>query len=287
MNIFKRIIVCAIALMMFAACSNPTTPAGYVGYVQQGSVFGKTRFYEIQTGPTSTGLGWLLNVTNINITPTNIDETFTGDNTVLAADKLKISFSAHLVYRIKVDKAQEAWEKYSEGLTKDGSEADIYAMYNAFIKQKFCNIVRDEVTKFNGLDVQSNIEPISKAITTRMHDFLDNTPFDVITAMVGNIQYPPQVADAVAGKLAVTQDLQKEQTNIQIVQVKAQQRVAEARGIADSMAIINNQLSPLYLQHEAIQAQEKMINSPNHTEIYIPVGTNGVPLVGQLNVGNK
>ena len=30
---------------------------------------------------------------------------------------------------------------------------------------------------------------------------------------------------------------------------------------------------------EAIQAQEKMAGSPNHTTVYIPVGTNGLPMV--------
>ena len=44
------------------------------------------------------------------------------------------------------------------------------------------------------------------------------------------------------------------------------------------------------IEHEAIQAQEKMVNSPNHTEIYIPSGANGVPiipLVQNLNSGER
>jgi type IV pilus biogenesis protein CpaD/CtpE len=60
---------------------------------------------------------------------------------------------------------------------------------------------------------------------------------------------------------------------------KAQIRVEEANGIAASQKIINATLTDRYLQHEAIQAQLKMAGSPNHTQIYIPVGTNGIPLV--------
>jgi hypothetical protein len=38
-------------------------------------------------------------------------------------------------------------------------------------------------------------------------------------------------------------------------------------------------LTANYLQHEAIQAQLAMSKSPNHTTVYIPSGTNGIPLV--------
>ncbi len=66
---------------------------------------------------------------------------------------------------------------------------------------------------------------------------------------------------------------------IQVEKQKAQIRVQEAIGIAEAQKIINATLTPLYLQHEAIQAQLKMAGSPNHTQIYIPVGANGIPLV--------
>jgi hypothetical protein len=66
---------------------------------------------------------------------------------------------------------------------------------------------------------------------------------------------------------------------VQVEQQKADIRVAEAKGIAASQQIINATLTDRYLQHEAIQAQLQMAGSPNHTQIYIPVGTNGIPLV--------
>jgi hypothetical protein len=46
------------------------------------------------------------------------------------------------------------------------------------------------------------------------------------------------------------------------------------------MQIIRGQLSAMYIQHEAIEAQKLMVNSPNHTVVYIPVGPMGVPLTG-------
>ena len=52
----------------------------------------------------------------------------------------------------------------------------------------------------------------------------------------------------------------------------------QAQGIANAMQIIRGQLSAMYIQHEAIEAQRQMVNSPNHTVVYIPVGPMGVPI---------
>jgi hypothetical protein len=74
----------------------------------------------------------------------------------------------------------------------------------------------------------------------------------------------------------------KIQQTAQLVQVekqKAEIRIVDAEGIARSQQIINATLTDRYLQHEAIQAQMTMANSPNHTTIYIPSGNNGIPLV--------
>jgi hypothetical protein len=74
----------------------------------------------------------------------------------------------------------------------------------------------------------------------------------------------------------------KIQQTAQLVQVekqKAEIRIVDAEGIARSQQIINATLTDRYLQHEAIQAQMTMANSPNHTTIYIPSGQNGIPLV--------
>jgi hypothetical protein len=59
----------AVAFVWLLGSRNPYTPAGYVGYLTKGAVIGKSRFYGIQRGPTSAGRTWLLDVTNISITP--------------------------------------------------------------------------------------------------------------------------------------------------------------------------------------------------------------------------
>lgn len=73
--------------------------------------------------------------------------------------------------------------------------------------------------------------------------------------------------------------IQQQEQNIQVEKQKAQIRVVDAQGIAASQKIIAESLTDAYLQYLAIDAQKAMAQGANHTEIYIPSGANGIPLV--------
>jgi hypothetical protein len=75
----------AVGVVWALGSRNPYTPAGYMGYLTKGAVIGKARFQGIQRGPTSAGRAWLLDVTNVSITPYTYTENFTGDEAVPAA----------------------------------------------------------------------------------------------------------------------------------------------------------------------------------------------------------
>lgn len=78
-------------------------------------------------------------------------------------------------------------------------------------------------------------------------------------------------------------EIQNTEQHVEIEKRKAEVRIAEATGIAKSQEIIASSLTSNYLQYLAIKAQEKMAGSPNHTEVYIPSGENGIPLVKTVN----
>lgn len=61
---------------------------------------------------------------------------------------------------------------------------------------------------------------------------------------------------------------------------EAQKRREEAKGLRDAQDTVQATLTPLYIQHEAIEAQKATATSgKNNTIIYVPSGTSGVPLV--------
>lgn len=267
----------------FSSSRNPYTPAGYVGYLTRGAYLGRANFAGLQTGPTSPGRGWLLDVTNVSVTPYTYTEEFTGGDTVLAKDNLKIAFQVHIVWRVRPAKVRELVERYSTLQSNDSSDRLVKVCYDNFLRQPLRTFARDEVQQLRGLEIKDGISSLGQRIRDRIVQTAENSPFEINSVQVGNIQYPPEIVEAVSRKLAATQELERKQTEIEISKRDREKRVVEAEGLAQAMDVINQRLTPLYLQYEAIKAQQGMINSPNHTTIYIPVGPMGVPLVGALD----
>lgn len=273
-----------LVLGWLAGTANPSTDAGYVGYVTRGAIFGKSEFVTLQKGPTSTGRGWLLHAVNISVTPYTFTESFEGENSVLTKDNLKIAFRVHTMFRIREDRVQEFVEKYSTLHEGEDPNAVVETAYENFLKERLRTYARDEVEKIDGFSLKGEMTPIGEKVLARVKTLTDATPFEVASVVVGNIQYPELVANAVAQKLAATQKLEQMETEVSIERKKQEQRMVEAEGIAGAMAIINAKLTPEYLQYLAIEAQKSMVGSPNHTVVYIPVGPMGVPIVGNISL---
>jgi regulator of protease activity HflC (stomatin/prohibitin superfamily) len=268
----------------FLGSSNPVTPAGYVGYLTRGAILGHERFIGLQTGPTSSGRGWLLHVINVSVTPYTYDEEFNGAETVLSSDSLKIAFRVHLVWRVRPDRVKQFVENFSTLSPHDTPDRVVEVAYRNFLREPLRTYARDEVQKYKGLEIKDNIERIGETLTARVLKLTNETPFEVRSVVVGNIQYPAEIVDAVSKKLAATQELERKNTEIEIAKREKEKRIIEAEGIAQATQIISQRLTGAYLQYEAIKAQQETINSQNHTTIYIPVGPMGVPIVGNLNV---
>ena len=276
-------ILVACIVVWFLGSRNPITPAGYVGYLTQDAILGQSKFIGIQTGPSSPGRTWLANVTNVSITPYTFTEAFAGDTSVLAKDNLLIQFQIHVIWNVKSEDVKNFIEKYATLNDGNNSEEVITVAYNNLVKEPLRTYARDELQKFNSLDIKDKISEISAALSDRIQKMTEGTPFNIRNVVVSNIQYPQIVSDSVAEKLATTQILERKQMEIAVEEKEKQKRIVQAEGIARAMEIIQLKLTPQYLQHEAIEAQKLMVNSPNHSVIYIPVGYNGVPLVGTFN----
>jgi regulator of protease activity HflC (stomatin/prohibitin superfamily) len=272
------------AIVWVIGARNPFTPAGYVGYLTRGAVFGKSTFYGVQHGPTSAGRSWLLDVTNVSITPYTYTEDFTGEDAVLSKDNLKIAFRVHTVWRVDEGRVPLFMERYSTtvsgGVHEKEPDAIVKVAYGNFIREPLRTFARDEVQQRNGLEVKDALIAIGDNVLARIRAYAGDSPFTITSVVVGNVQYPAEVADAVSRKLAATQELQRKDTEIEIERKERTKREVQAQGIANAMQIIRGQLSGMYIQHEAIEAQKAMVNSPNHTVVYIPVGPMGVPITG-------
>ena len=133
------ILVGLAGLVWWTGARNPFTPAGYVGYLTKGAIFGKSRFYGTQHGPTSAGRSWLLEVTNVSVTPYTYTEDFINDEAVLSRDNLKISFRVHTVWHIDDQQIPLFMERYSTTVTGH----DVSREPDAIVKVAYANYVRE------------------------------------------------------------------------------------------------------------------------------------------------
>jgi regulator of protease activity HflC (stomatin/prohibitin superfamily) len=173
----------------------------------------------------------------------------------------------------------------TNGATERAPDAIVQTAYSHFVREPLRTYARDEVQRRDGLSVKDEFIPIGDAVLRRIREYAAASPFVISSVVVGNVQYPSEVADAVSRKLAATQELERKDTEIEIERKERIKREVQAAGIANAMQIIRGQLNALYVQHEAIEAQKLMVNSPNHTTVYIPVGPMGVPLTGTFQTG--
>lgn len=251
------------------ACSNPETPTGHEGYVTMTPMaFGTSEFRTSQTGPTSTGLGWRLYVQNIDFRWATVTESFR----IMSFDNLMLNFNAHVVIRPAPGSIQSIVEVY-------GAEN----WYTRFLKEPFRNAVYEAVAEYNALDAKDHRTEIAAEAAVKFAEHLNDKPFEIESIVIGTIGLPAVVNDAQEQKIKKeTEEVQKE-FELNIAKKDAQIRVEEAKGIAKAQEIINTTLTDRYLQHEAIQAQLKMAESPNHTTVYIPAGNNGIPIIKTID----
>ena len=266
---FYKLLLTALSLLgvlAITACTNPHTPAGSEGYVfERPRLFGEGGFQGIVEGPGNFGVSpWRNQAINIDVRPTTFSEPFQ----ILAQDDLNVSFQIHVVLHVQSGTVQSVVERYS---------ADQW--YDRYVQEPFRSFARQAIQAYASHELKTERPAISEQIQANLAAYLEGSPFEIINLSIGNIDYPDVVAKAVEKKLAAMQLLQEKETQKEIAQKDAEIRIEEAKGIAQAQEIINATLTENYLQHEAINAQKTMANSPNHTTVYIPVGSNGIPIV--------
>ena len=263
-NLFYLVLV-----MLITGCTNPSTPAGHEGYVKENPrIWGQGGFVGVLKGPLNYGVSiWRNEVENVDFRPQTYNESFN----ILTSDELNITLRWQSILKIKPNSIKNVVENYA------GQE-----FYKRFIKEPLRSMVRKNVQKLASREVKESRNQIALAVIDELNAYLKETPFIVVSGVVGNIDYPKVVTEAVEKKLAAKQLLDEKQTQIDIAKKDAEIRIEEAKGIAEAQKIINETLTKNYLQHEAINAQLKMAESPNHTTVYIPSGENGIPLVNNL-----
>ncbi|MBX3247680.1 MAG: hypothetical protein KF901_10925 [Myxococcales bacterium] len=266
----KRLMLLLVALGGLVGCSNESTPEGYVGYVHHiPLVFGKAAFVDTQVGPTSTGVVWRQFVINVDVRAKNYTEEFH----ILSRDNLMVGFECHARIAVRAAAVRALIEEM--GTSDPSGPNDWPEWYLRSVRQPYRSAVRDVVHEFDAYDIQTKTQEISVQILQRLRDEYADTPIEFESISIGNIAYPPAINAEIQRKLAAEQDLERMSRERQIAEQEAQIVVTNARGRAAAQRIVNETLTPLYVQHEMLEGFMKLSRSQRVTIIAAPTSDSG------------
>lgn len=255
-------------LASFTSCgfTNPETSAGHEGYVYESPrIFGKGGFLGTQKGPANFGFSFFRNeVVNVDMMVGSYPELFE----ILCKDKVNMKVSAQALISLKAGSSKDVVEKYN------GDK-----WYATKVRNVFRGLIRASVQKFTSGELKDSREVLYTEVLAGLKSYLNDTPFVLEKVVIGNIDFPAKIVNEIENRVAMEEQEKAMEIREKIKEKEARLRVVEAKGIAEAQLIIDKSLTNNYLQYEAIKAQAKMADSPNHTTVYIPVGNNGIPII--------
>ena len=264
-------------LVLGANVENVRVSAGYACYVYARPIFGKSAFEKVIFGPASTGLRWRLEGQRVSITPYTYSEKFESDSAILAKDKLPLASQAHVVWRLKPEEVSVRRFMEEFGGWDNTTDPDKISResYDQFIREPFRTLTRSVVAQYNGLDVNESLSQVSEEIERGLQALLQNTPFEVMSVVMGNSSPPQPVIGAIAATVALNQTFEQKGIEEQIAEknVAIERKNGEAAGArlaaqakeqAHAISSINEVLTPAYIEY--LQAE----NIKGAERVYVP-----------------
>lgn len=221
---------------------------------------------------------------DVVIYPVRIREHSQGGSSMLEArskDGLIVGIDCTVFFSVNEEQAVYVYQKIA---------TSVESLEENIMVPSLRTIVRNVISKYDVEEIMSSKreEVISNCEITLRNDI---TPMGIVLSkfMIRGIKLPESVDEAIQMKMKSQQESEAMLYQKQKAQQQAEIKIIEAQGLARAQSIINQSLTPLYIQHEAIQAYEKLAGSPNTTFVFIPTSPSGggVPVVWGSGFGKQ
>ena len=159
--------------------------------------------------------------------------------------------------------------------------------YPQVVQQQFRSISRSVFAQYKYNDIPKKSVEVQNAILSQLKEAIGGKHFDLDAVEIKHIEYPPEVKKAADAKLATEQRLMQKEFEQKIAERDAAITIIEAKGQQTAQKIIDDTLTPAYLQYRALDIQRALVNSSNTSFYFIPVGANGIPLLLETGMGTK
>jgi regulator of protease activity HflC (stomatin/prohibitin superfamily) len=159
--------------------------------------------------------------------------------------------------------------------------------YNSVVKPEFLSTTRNIFAKHAYANVSPHSPEIEVEIFTALIEKTKGKYLEFDNVTIDHIIYPAVVSSAVNKKLAVEQDIEQKDYEIEIAKKTAEIQRVLARGQRDAQTIIDSSITKKYLQYKALEVQDKLATSSNAKFYFVPMGKDGLPIIVDSGTGNK
>ena len=239
--------------------------------VDEGEALVKTAFKKISGSLTRPGLNFKWPWEEVHSYPTRL-EAYTDNIPARSKDGMAITIDLTTHYKVDKNQVSDIYRLIAKNL-KDLQEKIIYPTLRKTIRDSIATLdVKEVYSKRSELN-QTIIKDAAKELLPK-HIVIDKV-------LLRKITLPQEVEAEIQIKIRSQQQAEAMEYKKLVSQKEAEIKAIEAKGIAEAQKIINKTLTPLYIQHEAIQAYKQLAQSSNTTFILMPTSPKGagVPLI--------
>ena len=261
-----------VGAMVLSGCSPVTVPPAHVGKLLTPSG------YQPEILPS--GKYWEGMREELVLIETKTD-TYTENVKVVLKDKLTLSVEVRFQGRLKGDKntLNTMFNDITAGPDKLVQFREVYAVYGKMAVQ---NKVREIVSQYSVDDVHKNYARLSGEISKVLTTNLANTPLEISSVAVGNIQYPDVVTKAIEAseerRLSIAKEeaqreieLTKKENQRLIAEADYQVRMTKAKTVRDENRLLAEGITPALLQLKQLEVQQTLAENAGDGTVYVPV----------------
>ena len=190
----------------------------------------------------------------------------------LTSEGLTVGLDITIWYSVRAEAAPEIWRSIGPDYR------------NIIIRSAMRNAIRDVVAQYTAQSLYSEGRAtVGNEVLDALRMDLDARGVLVERVLLRNVSLPPVIQQAIEAKLAAQQAIQERTFRVQEAEQEANRKVAEAEGQRRAQELINQTLTPEYLQYLYIQ---NLANQKDGNVIYVPVSPDsGLPVFVQAGGG--
>jgi len=254
-SLFLVIGLATLAFWILGLLPLTVVPAGTVGVAD---TFGTVNDAELRAGM-HPKLPW----THVEVMTVKTQE-FSNTVATLTSEGLPVELDITVLYRLTPGAASNVYQEVGSNYP------------DVIVRPQIRSVIRDVVATFSSKSLYSAEKTVVATDVDRiLAPILESRGIILESVLLRDVRLPEDLTAAFEDKLVAEQRIQKKEFEVETQRMEAERMRVEAEGIRDAQKIIDESLTPAYLQWKAIE----MMQNRDGATYYIPIGENGLPMV--------